>query len=104
MNSKLKKFLKIIILFMIIYLFISAIYILLHINFGNKPEIVGMGFSKSNNILRVFMGLPKTYSTYEGVSPIYLISVAIRIILAVILFKLFKKNFIMLHMDIQHQK
>jgi hypothetical protein len=89
---------------MIIYLFISAIYILLHIDFGTAPEIVGMGFSESNNILRVFMGLPRTYSTYEGVAPIYLISVAIRIILAVILLKLLKSNFIMLHMDIQHQK
>ena len=55
-----------------------------------------MGFSESNNILRVFMGLPKTYSTYEGVAPIYLIFVAIRIILAVILLivnrKFFDKN------------
>ena len=96
MNSKLKKMLKIIILFMIIYLFISAIYILLHIDYARAPEIVGMGFSESNNILRVFMGLPKTYSTYEGVAPKYLIFVAIRIILAVILLivnrKFFDKN------------
>lgn len=93
MNNKLKQILKIIIVVIIIYLFVSAIYILLHIDFGNAPEIVGMGFSESNNKLRVFMGLPKTYSTYKGVAPIYLISVVIRIILAIIFLIVNKKFF-----------
>ena len=94
MNNKLKNILKIVIIFLIIYLFISALYILVHINFGNEPEIVGMGFSESNNKIRIFMGLPKTYSTYQGIKPIYLVSVLIRIIFAVILFIVNKKFFV----------
>lgn len=86
MNNKFKNILKIVIIFLIMYLFISSLYILVHIDFGNAPKTVGMGFSESNNKLRIFMGLPKTYSTYKGVEPIYLISVFIRIILAIILF------------------
>ena len=93
MNNKLKKILKIIILLIIIYLFISSLYILVHIDFGTPPGIVGMGFSESDNMVRIFMGLPKTYTTYQGVSPTYLISVAIRLILAIVLILVNKKFF-----------
>ena len=86
-----KKLLKVLIIFIILYLFISAIYVLIHIDFGNPPEIVGMGFSSSRNRMRILMGLPKTVSTYEGVPPIYLIQVIVKvcvgIILSVFLFK-----------------
>lgn len=93
MNSKLKKILKIAIVLLIIYLFISSLYILVHIDFEKSPQTVGMGFSESNNMVRLFMGLPKTYSTYQGVSPIYLISVAIRFIVAIVLIIVDKKFF-----------
>ena len=56
-----------------------------HFYFGERPEIVGMGFSESTNKLRLFMGLPKTYSTYQGVSPNFLLNVIIRVIVGVIL-------------------
>ena len=84
---------KIILIWILIsYLIISAIYILFHIDFFEEPEIVGPGFSESNNILRLFMGIPRTLSTYEGVSPIFLIEVIVKIILAIILIKYLKKN------------
>lgn len=93
MNNKLRNILKMFIILIIIYLFISSLYILVHINFEEAPQIVGMGFSESNNMVRLFMGLPKTYSTYQGVSPIYLISVAIRLIVAIVLIIVNKKFF-----------
>ena len=73
------------------YLSVSSIYILLHINFGSEPEIVGMGFSGSNNLIRIIMGIPKTYTTYEGVSPWFLLEVIIKVIIAIILIKVLKK-------------
>ncbi len=94
MKNKFKNILKIVIILLIIYLFISSFYILVHIDFENAPETVGMGFSESNNKLRFFLGLPPTHSTYGGVEPIYLIFVVVRILLAVILFIVNKKFFI----------
>ena len=82
-----KDFKRIIICILISYLIISSLYILFHINFFEEPEITGMGFSESNNVLRLFMGIPKTYSTYEGVSPLFLIEVIIKIIIAIVLVK-----------------
>lgn len=93
MNNKLRNILKMFIILIIIYLFISSLYILVHINFEEAPQTVGMGFSELNNMVRLFMGLPKTYSTYQGVSPIYLISVAIRLIVAIVLIIVNKKIF-----------
>lgn len=87
-----KKLLRLLAILMIIYLFVSAIYIFIHINFDDSPQTVGMGFSESTNILRIFMGLPKTFTTYEGVSPIYLIQVVVRILLGVILSIVLYKN------------
>lgn len=89
MKSKIK---NIVIIILIVYLIISSIYILFHINFDEEPKYVGPGFSNSNNILRLFMGLPKTCSTYEGVPPIFLIEVLIKIVLAGILIMYLKKT------------
>lgn len=91
MNTKLKKILKIIIPLIVVYLFISAIYIAVHINFGTEPIVAGMGFSNSTNLLRTFLGLPKTCTTYEGVSPIYLIKVVIEIIIEIVLLIFYSK-------------
>lgn len=82
-----KKIKKIIVLLLILYLIINAIYIFVHIDSGKSSGIVGMGFSSSKNMLRTFMGLPKTFSTYEGVSPVYMLRVAINLFLAIILYK-----------------
>ena len=65
-----KKLKSILITIIIAYLIISALYVFFHINFSGNHQsvgIVGMGFSPINNALRLFMGLPKTYTTYEGV-------------------------------------
>ena len=82
---------KILLLILIVYLFISSTYILFHINFGTEPKVTGMGFSNFNNLIRVFMGIPKTYTTYEGVSPWFLIEVILKVIIAILLIKVFKK-------------
>ena len=91
MNVKLKRILKIIIPILVIYLLISAIYIAIHVDFGTAPYMVGMGFSSRTNLLRIFMGLPPTNNTYEGVSPIYLIQSAIKIIIAIALLIFYSK-------------
>jgi len=89
---KSKKFWEIIIkVLLIIYLVVSANYIKNHITFEKSPlvagqVVVGQGFSESENAIRVFMGLPKTYTTYDKVGPIYIISVAIRVLLALLIF------------------
>lgn len=87
-----KKVKKTLIYVIIAYLIISALYILFHINFFEEPQVVGMGFSGSKNKLRLFMGLPKTFSTYEGVSPVFLIEVIIKISIAIFLIKYLKKK------------
>lgn len=88
-----KKIKHILIVLIIIYLFVSSIYILSHIDFYNPPETVGMGFSSSNNLIRIFMGLSATVSTYQGVSPWFLIEVIIKIIIAIVLIIYEKKSF-----------
>lgn len=87
-----KKLMKYLVVILIVYLIISAIYVLFHIDFFEKSEIVGMGFSESNNILRLFMGLPKTFTTYQNVSPVFLIEVIVKIILAIFLIIFLKKK------------
>ena len=87
-----KKVKEIILWIMMIYLIVSALYVLFHINFFEEPEINGMGFSESNNVLRLFMGLTKTYSTYEGVGPIFLIEVIIKIVLAIFILRYLKNK------------
>ena len=83
---------KIVILLSIVYLIASATYITKYIDFGTPPTIVGMGYSQETNILRNFMGLPSTYSTYEGISPIFLIESIIKIIIAIILITYYLKK------------
>ena len=83
---------KIVILLSIVYLIASATYITKYIDFGTPPTIVGMGYSPETNILRNFMGLPSTYSTYEGISPIFLIESIIKIIIAIILITYYLKK------------
>ena len=80
-----KKIGKILLRLLVVYLIISAFYIMFHIDFGEPPEIVGMGFSPAYNRMRIFMGLPPTGTTYNGVSPTYFIHAAIRLILAVVI-------------------
>ena len=87
-----KKSKKILISIFIVYLLISALYVFFHIDFLEPPEYAGMGFSPTNNILHLFMGLPKTYTTYGGVSPIFLIEVVVKIILAIVLIRYLKKK------------
>lgn len=87
-----KKVINLLIVIVIIYLIISAVYVLFHINFDEEPEFVGMGFSESKNMLRLFMGLPETFTTYEGVSPIFLIEVIVKVVLAVFLIRFLKKG------------
>lgn len=79
------KILKFIVYLILIYLFISAIYVLLHIDFGTPSLIQGDGFSERNNMIRIFMGLPKTFTTYEGVPPIFLIQVLVKLVFGIIL-------------------
>lgn len=85
---------KIVIIVIVIYLIISALYVLFHIDFfeSSETEIVGMGFSESNNICRLFMGLPRTVTTNESVSPLFLLEVVIKIIIAIGLIIYLRKN------------
>ena len=69
-----------------VYLLMSAIYIFCHIDFGMPQDVVGPGFSEAENVMRMIMGLPKAYSTYNGVPPIYLVSSCVRLVLAVVMF------------------
>lgn len=88
-----KKFIKnFLIILILIYLIISSLYILSHVNFNEPPMVVGMGFSSKTNIIRNFFGLPSTYSTYNGVSPHYLWHVLFRVLLIIIFSKILLKN------------
>lgn len=88
------------IILVIIYLIASSIYIINKIDYNydhrDPFEAVGMGFSRSDNILRLFMGIPRTTTTYGGVSPSFWIEVIIKLVFAVLLMiyaiKLFKKH------------
>lgn len=84
---------NILIILLCAYLIISGCYIFIHIDFSTPPEVVGMGFSGKENIIRNIMGLPSTYTTYGGVPPIYLVSSIIRIGLSgLLMFFRFKKK------------
>lgn len=89
-----KKIVKCLIIILITYLIISAIYVLFHIEFFEKSQVggVGMGFSESDNMLRLFMGLPRTFTTDENVSPVFLVEVIVKVILAFFLIKFLKKR------------
>lgn len=89
-----KKTKKILIISIIIYLIISSLYIFLHIDFdtSSKSTLVLPGFKATTNILRLFMGLPCTFSTNQGISPVFLLEVVIKIIIAIILVVYLIKN------------
>ncbi len=87
------KIFKLLIILIILYLFISSIYILIYIDFDFKPQITGMGFSENKNIVRIIMGLPKMYSTYEGVSPIYIIEAIFKTFIGIMLCRYLYKNY-----------
>ncbi len=88
-----KKLINLLVLVIICYLFTSSIYILINIDFNGPSGAVGMGFDENNNIVRSIMGLPKTFNTYNGISPIYLLEVIIKILIAFFLIKyLFKRE------------
>lgn len=88
-----KKIIKLVVLLLAIYLFISAIYVFNHINFGEPPRFTSPGFSNETNIIRGIMGLPPTYDTYEGVEPSYLLQVVIKLVLGIIcVIYIFKKD------------
>ena len=85
MKDSTKAAINIAIYMVAIYLLMSAIYIFCHIDFGNPPDVVGPGFSEAENALRMIMGLPKTYCSYSGVPPTYLISFGIRLVLGTVI-------------------
>lgn len=88
-----KKIIKLVVLLLAIYLFISAIYVFNHINFEEPPRFTSPGFSNETNIIRGIMGLPPTYHTYEGVEPIFMLQVIIKLVLCVVcIIYLFKKE------------
>lgn len=79
---------KIVVVLLIVYLFVSAFYIWQFVDFGEPTvgtELLGQGYANSENRWRVFMGLPPITTTYRGVPPAYLLSVAARLIAAVAL-------------------
>ncbi len=76
---------KVVVSLLIIYLAVSAVYTWQYIDFGEPQvgtELLGQGYVGSENAWRAFMGLPKITTTYRGVPPAYLISVAARLIAA----------------------
>ena len=88
MNKSLKILLIAIIFIIMIYLIISAIYIVLHIDFGNPENnmlALTEGFNPKKNVVRTIMGLPKTYSMDTSVPPIYLIQAGIKILFVILL-------------------
>ena len=78
-----KKIFKVIILILIIYLFISSVYICIHIGSSSENIMYAQGYDEFDNVIRVFMGIPKTYTTNTDVSPIYLIEVIFKIVLTI---------------------
>lgn len=76
---------KVFVPIVILYLIVSSIYCSIHIDFRGRPQITSPGYSRETNLIRNFMGLPSTMTTYEGVPPIYLLQVVIKMVIALIL-------------------
>lgn len=76
---------KVFVPIVILYLIVSSIYCSIHIDFRGRPQITSPGYSRETNLIRSFMGLPSTATTYEGVPPIYLLQVVIKMVIALIL-------------------
>ena len=91
MNKKIKNILKFVVPIIIVYLIISSIYIFAHIGIGTAQSLGCKEINRATNVLRVFMGLPSTQSAYMGVDQTYLIQVAIKIVIAVVLLIFYPK-------------
>ena len=91
MNKKIKNILKFVVPIIIVYLIISSIYIFAHIGIGTAQSLECKEINRVTNVLRVFMGLPSTQSAYMGVGQTYLIQVAIKIVIAVVLLIFYPK-------------
>lgn len=95
MKKFLLKLLKLIIPIIIVYLFISCIYIIAHISFHQytEKEILSNMFSvydnDDENLIRVIMGLPATSSNFKTVGPKYFWEVLIKCIIAFALFTIY---------------
>ena len=87
-----KKMVRVFLWVLMIYLFISGIYVLHYIDYSPAPLIVGPGYSESKNIIRVIMGIPKTFTTYEGVSPWFMIEVVLKMVATLVLLLFLLKN------------
>ena len=81
-----KKWMKKLIIYVIIYLIVSSMYIGVHINF-NKPIYYENQEKVPNfyNIFRFVMGIPPVDRGYEGVSPRFWLQIIRKITLAIIL-------------------
>lgn len=84
---------KIIIKIIVLYLIISSMYIGVCINF--QEPIYYENYVESNNthnIFRLLMGLPKTINGNDSVSPLYIIEIIIKVLIAICLIILLKKQ------------
>lgn len=82
---------KFIVIVVIVYLIVSGLLVLMFIDFEEPPSLVLPAYSEEYNIFRNLIGLPSIYNSYGGVSPIYLVQVAIKFIIATILIKFYKR-------------
>ena len=74
------------IIFVIIYLIMSSMYIGVCVNFEKHRYFEGYTeTSPLLNTFRLIMGVPKVVKGYEGVAPKYLLEVLIKVIIAIIL-------------------
>lgn len=81
-----KKSIRKLIVFIIIYLIISSMYIAVHIDF--KEPIYYENYEQTSifyNAVRLIMGIPPVIKGYEGVVPEFLIEIVIKVVVAIIL-------------------
>lgn len=79
-----KKSTKKLIIFVIIYLIISSMYIGVHIDF--KQQIYYENCTETSifhNAVRIIMGIPPVVKGYEGISPNFFAEIVIKIIIAI---------------------
>lgn len=79
-----KKNTRKLIIFVIIYLIVSSMYIGVHIDF--KQPIYYENYTETSifhNAVRVIMGIPPAAKGYEGISPKFFTEIVIKIIIAI---------------------
>lgn len=79
-----KKSTRKLIIFVIIYLIISSMYIVVHIDF--KQPIYYENYTETSifyNAVRIIMGIPPVVKGYEGVSPKFFAEIVIKILIAI---------------------